>query len=157
MAKLYFYKTIEVIFCFIFTFFPNLSIEMHLQINREKIERARQQVNNLLPDSYPAEVNANINPWFLSYDVKKFVLFTMKPTGMRRWHLLAHLWPALIWEFISSIIFWRWLTWQWMEAYPHTPSNRAGTSSTVNWPVFWPICFSSNYQRPLNTLVHPFP
>jgi hypothetical protein len=62
MAKLYFYKTIEVIFCFIFTFFPNLSIEMHLQINREKIERARQQVNNLLPDSYPAEVNANINP-----------------------------------------------------------------------------------------------
>lgn len=71
IAKLYFYKTIEVIFCFIFTFFPNLSIEMHLQINREKIERARQQVNNLLPDSYPAEVNANINPWFLSYDVKK--------------------------------------------------------------------------------------
>lgn len=38
---MYYYKTIEIVYTLLWTFFPNLTIEMHLQINREKIEQAR--------------------------------------------------------------------------------------------------------------------
>ena len=47
-----YYKVVEVIFCFILSFYPNFDLRLHFNINGNRILRWRNQINQLTPGSY---------------------------------------------------------------------------------------------------------